>query len=180
MEYQDPMYEKVLNTWGTFLDDYRSDTENGIKASSETWCRRLGEEYRVPPPPLEGADEKFRIYSGVIAGANPAKVIATVGRFMVPSAELLAAEKGYTVPPTESYGEDWTHSMPLTGRAPRPDYSVSTSSIKSVRITNSSRWDLDATRSRRLGSTSLRLGSTGALVGAGRFSWRRRPCTSRL
>jgi hypothetical protein len=119
--YQDPRYETLLATKGSFMD--KSDL--GITDKSKrTYLELLDLKQTVPNDSLF-RDDIFERTCRKIRNRNEAKVIQDIARLIVPSAEALATYgAGHLDILIESVNEGWNNSMRVTGTRPQPDYSV--------------------------------------------------------
>ncbi|MCJ1430047.1 hypothetical protein MMC29_007962 [Sticta canariensis] len=119
--YQDPRYEALLATKGSFMD--KSDL--GIKKEAKkTYLELLDAEQTAPHDSLF-SDDLFEKTCQKIRNRNEAKIIQDISRLIVPSVEALAtygSEHADIL--IESVNEGWNNSMPVTGTRPQPDYSV--------------------------------------------------------
>ena len=119
--YQDPRYETLLATKGSFM----RISELGITDASMSLCRTLLEKDQTVPQDSLFHDDLFPKTCGKIENRNEAKVIQDITRLIVPSAESLATfgAKHLNIL-IESVNEGWNNSIPVTPTRPQPDYSV--------------------------------------------------------
>jgi len=119
--YQDPRYNVLLSTKGSFMD--KSDL--GItEKSKETYLNLLDAKQTVPSDSLF-RDDIFERTCRNIQNRNETRVIRDISLLIVPSAEILttygAKHLGILI---DSTNEGWNNSVPLTGTRPQPDCSV--------------------------------------------------------
>jgi hypothetical protein len=119
--YQDPRYETLLATKGSFMN--KSDL--GIKnEAKKTYLELLDAEQTVPHDSLF-SDDLFEKTCRMIQNRNETRVIRDISILVVPSAETLTTYGAVHLKILiESINEGWNNSIPLTGTRPQPDYSV--------------------------------------------------------
>ncbi|KIW06518.1 uncharacterized protein PV09_02952 [Verruconis gallopava] len=119
--YQDPRYETLLTTKGSFIIISDLDVDEGNK----TLCRSLLQKEQTVHEQSLFRDDLFEQTIQKIQNRNEARVIQDISRLIVPSAEALtsygAKHLKFLI---ESVNEGWNNSFPLTGMRPQPDYSV--------------------------------------------------------
>ncbi|KIV99010.1 uncharacterized protein PV09_09239 [Verruconis gallopava] len=119
--YQDPRYEALLATKGSFMIKSDLDVDEG----SKTLCRSLLQKEQTVHEQSLFRDDLFEQTFQKIQNRNEARVIQDISRLIVPSAEALttygAKHLKFLI---ESVNEGWNNSFPLTGTRPQPDYSV--------------------------------------------------------
>ncbi|WEW57201.1 hypothetical protein PRK78_002663 [Emydomyces testavorans] len=119
--YQNPQYETLLATKGSFMDKF----ELGLMETSKALCYTLLDEDQTVPGESLFRDDVFESTCQNIRNRNEARVIQDIARLIVPSAETLAAYGATHLQClVESINEGWDSSIPLTGTPPQPDYSV--------------------------------------------------------
>ena len=119
--YQDPRYETLLATKGSFMG---KPTLGITEKSQSAYLDLLSTEQTIPKDSLF-ADELFEETCEMIRDKNETRVIRDISQLIVPSAEILAIRGANTLKILiESVNEGWNNSMPLTGTRPQPDYSV--------------------------------------------------------
>jgi len=113
----------LFETLGGF---YMNDHELGISDRSESLCRRLLEKKHAHPEnTIFRDDQTFKEACRKLQGRNEAKIIQVMGQLLVPSAETLAtlSDKCFNVL-TDSAGDGWNNSIPVTNPRPQPDYAA--------------------------------------------------------
>lgn len=120
--YQDPLYEKELETKGVFMQK----SELGITKDSKNWYLKLLETSQPAPTDTLFDDTLFEAACEMLRNRNEAKVILDITRLLVPSAESVALRGGqeHLKLLIESVNEGWNNSKPITKTRPQPDYSV--------------------------------------------------------
>lgn len=133
--YQDPRYETLLATKGSFMG---KPTLGITQKSKENYLNLLDARQTVPKDSLF-CDELFEEACEMIRNENEARVVRDVSQLIVPSAEVLAARGAKSLKIlAESVNEGWNNSIPLT-----PAHSLTTL------------WDLSVRRLPKISSTSL-------------------------
>jgi hypothetical protein len=119
--YQDPRYETLLSTKGSFME--KSDL--GITDTSKQTYLNLFDAKQAVPHNSLFHDDIFERTCRNLADRNEIRVIRDIALLIVPSAETLATygAKDLNIL-IESTNEGWTNSLPLAGPRPQPDYSV--------------------------------------------------------
>jgi hypothetical protein len=119
--YQDPRYETLLATKGSFMD--KSDL--GIKKETKKIYLELLDAEQTAPHDSLFSDDLFEKTCQKIRNRNKAKIIQDISRLIVPSVEALATYGSkHTDILIESINEGWNNSLLVTGTRPQPDYSV--------------------------------------------------------
>ena len=119
--YQDPRYETLLATKGSFMDE----SELGITDASRSLCQTLFKKKQTVPQESLFRDDLFRKTCEDIRHRNKARVLQDITRLIVPSAETLAVFGAKHLEILiESVNEGWNNSIPVTKPRPQPDYSV--------------------------------------------------------
>ena len=119
--YQDPRYETLLSTKGSFMNE----SDLGItEKSKETYLNLLDAKQTVPTDSLF-RDNIFKRTCQNIRNRNETRVIRDISLLIVPSAETLATYGAKHLDILiDNTNEGWNNSIPLTSTRPQPDYSV--------------------------------------------------------
>ncbi|KAH7358176.1 hypothetical protein B0T11DRAFT_283865 [Plectosphaerella cucumerina] len=118
--YEDLRYVLLLQTKGSYM----VKSAVGITEESKHLCQDLlGREQPSPEASLFD-DDIFEKVCRNLDNKNEARVMQDISRLIVPSAETLAFRHKDLAHLSESVGEGWMNSVPMTGTQPRPDYSV--------------------------------------------------------
>ena len=119
--YQDPRYELLLSTKGSFLK--KSDLDI-TQESKKSYLNLLEARQTVPKDSLFRKD-LFERTCQKIQGRNETRIIRDISLLIVPSAETLTTYGAEHLKILiESTNEGWINSIPLTGTRPQPDFSV--------------------------------------------------------
>jgi hypothetical protein len=119
--YQDPRYNLLLSTKGSFMDKSVLGIKNEAKKS---YLELLDAEQTVPHDSLF-SDDLFEKTCRKIQDRNKTRVIQDISLLITPSAETLATYGAdHLNILIESTNEGWNNSLPLTGTRPQPDFSV--------------------------------------------------------
>ena len=121
--YNNPSYETLLETLNGF---YMNDHELGTSDRSESLYRRLlKKKHTHSENTIFRDDQTFKIACRKLQGRNKAKIVQVIGQLLVPSAEILATlrDNRFNVL-TDSAGEGWNNSIPVTNPRPQPDYAA--------------------------------------------------------
>ncbi|KAL2871633.1 uncharacterized protein BJX67DRAFT_377383 [Aspergillus lucknowensis] len=119
--YQDPRYETLLATKGSFMNE----SDLGLaKESKDTYLALLSSTQRIPSDTLF-QDNRFKQTCQRVEDKNKVRVIRDITPLIVSSAEVLCTygAKHLNIL-IESVNEGWNNAIPLTGTRPRPDYSL--------------------------------------------------------
>ena len=119
--YQDPRYETILATKGSFM----GKSELGITDTSKSLCRTIFTKEQTVPQESLFRDDLFDKTCEKIRNRNEARAVQDITRLIVPSAETLATFGAKHLEILiESVDEGWNNSVPVTQPRPQPDYSV--------------------------------------------------------
>ncbi|GAW23570.1 hypothetical protein ANO14919_131370 [Xylariales sp. No.14919] len=119
--YQDPRYEVLLATKGSFM---RENDQGITEESYATYSTMLTSTQTIPAESLF-RDDLFKQTCQMVQNRNEARVIRDITPLIVPPAEILATYGATGLKCLiESINEGWNNSIPLTGTRPQPDYSV--------------------------------------------------------
>jgi hypothetical protein len=119
--YQDPRYELLLSTKGSFMEKSELDI---TQKSKKSYLNLLDAKQTVPKDSLF-RDNLFEQTFQKIQDRNETRVIRDISILVVPSAETLTTYGAEHLKILiESTNEGWNNSIPLTGTRPQPDYSV--------------------------------------------------------
>jgi hypothetical protein len=119
--YQDPRYETVLATKGSYMGKYKLGTTDTNKSCYGTL---LETEQLVPDNSLF-CDDLFEETCEMVRNKNEARVVRDISPLIVPSAEILAIRGAKHLKILiESTNEGWSNSIPITPTRPQPDYAV--------------------------------------------------------
>jgi len=121
ISYQDPRYETILATKGSFM----GKSELGVTDTSKSLCRTIFTKEQTVPQESLFRDDLFDKTCEKIHHRNKARVVQDITRLIVPSAETLATFGAKHLEILiESVDEGWNNSIPVTQPRPQPDYSV--------------------------------------------------------